>query len=86
MALGERGIRSLAAAGNYKPRRQFLLSERIPVEAHLQRMRELTSFKQRGGTLDVLLADHALYRLEADLRWIDHTAARLDQSARAVRS
>jgi hypothetical protein len=54
--------------------------------AHLQRMRELTSFKQRGGTLDVLLADHALYRPEADLRWIDHTAARLDQSARAVRS
>jgi DNA-binding PadR family transcriptional regulator len=54
--------------------------------AHLQRMRELTSFKQRAGTLDVLLADHALYRLEADLRWIDHTAARLDQLARAVRS
>ena len=26
----------------------------------------------------MLLADHALYRLEADLRWIDHTAARLD--------
>ena len=54
--------------------------------AHLQRMRELTRLKQHGGTLDVLLADHALYRLEADLRWIDHTAARLDQLARAVRS
>jgi DNA-binding PadR family transcriptional regulator len=54
--------------------------------AHLQRMRELTGLKQRGGTLDVLLADHAIYRLEADLRWIDHTAARLDQLARAVRS
>ena len=26
----------------------------------------------------MLLADHGLYRLEADLRWIDHTAARLD--------
>ena len=35
-------------------------------------------------TLDVLLADHALYRLEADLRWIDHTAARLDMIARTV--
>jgi hypothetical protein len=33
----------------------------------------------------VLLADHAIYRLEADLRWIDHTAARLDLLARAVR-
>ena len=54
--------------------------------AHLQRMRELTSFKQRGGSLDVLLADDALYRLEADLRWIDHTAVRLDQLAQAVRS
>jgi len=33
----------------------------------------------------VLLADHSIYRLEADLRWIDHTAARLDLLARAVR-
>jgi hypothetical protein len=32
----------------------------------------------------VLLADHALHRLEADLRWIDCTAARLDLLARAV--
>jgi len=53
--------------------------------AHLQRMRELTEFKRRGGILDVLLADHALYRLEADLRWIDHTAARLDLLSRVVR-
>ena len=37
-----------------------------------------------ASTLDVLLADHALYRLEADLRWIDHTAARLDLLERAV--
>jgi hypothetical protein len=49
-------------------------------------MRELTGLKQRGNPLDVLLADHAIYRLEADLRWIDHTAARLDQLARAVRA
>ena len=53
--------------------------------AHLQRMRELTELKRHGDPLDVLLADHALYRLEADLRWIDHTAARLDLLARAVR-
>ena len=43
----------------------------------------------RPGVLDgqrgVLLADHALYRLEADLRWIDHAAARLDLLKRAVR-
>jgi DNA-binding PadR family transcriptional regulator len=53
--------------------------------AHLQRMREITELKRGGNTLDVLLADHALYRLEADLRWIDHTAARLDLLSRAVR-
>ena len=53
--------------------------------AHLQRMRELTELKRAGDPLGVLLADHAIYRLEADLRWIDHTAARLDLLARAVR-
>jgi len=52
--------------------------------AHLQRMRELTELKRGGDLLDVLLADHSIYRLEADLRWIDHTAARLDVLSRAV--
>src|SRR5229473_24670 len=55
------------------------LAEPVPPEAYLQRMRELTELKRGGDDpLGVLLADHALYRLEADLRWIDHTAARLD--------
>ena len=53
--------------------------------AHLQRMRELTALKQRGEVVNTLLADYGLYHLEADLRWIDHTAARLDILARAVR-
>jgi len=53
--------------------------------AHLQRMRELTEQKQRGNVVDTLLADYGLYHLEADLRWIDHTAARLDLLSRAVR-
>ena len=48
-------------------------------------MRELTELKRDEDLLGVLLADHALYRLEADLRWIDHTAARLDLLARTVR-
>jgi hypothetical protein len=43
----------------------------------------------RPGTLDgqrgVLPARHGLYRLEADLRWIEHTADRLDLLKRAVR-
>jgi DNA-binding PadR family transcriptional regulator len=53
--------------------------------AHLKRMRELTELKLQGSMVDTLLADHGLYHLEADLRWIDHTAARLDLLARAVR-
>ena len=53
--------------------------------AHLQRMRELTGLKQRSEVVDTLLADYGLYHLEADLRWIDHTATRLDLLARAVR-
>jgi DNA-binding PadR family transcriptional regulator len=53
--------------------------------AHLQRMRELTELKIDGDPLDMLRADHILYRLEADLRWIDHTAARLGPLAEAVR-
>jgi DNA-binding PadR family transcriptional regulator len=52
--------------------------------AHLGRMRELTELKQRGNLVDTLLADHGLYHLEADLRWMDHTVARLDQLAQAV--
>ena len=53
--------------------------------AHLQRMRELTELKQHGNMIDTLLADHGLYHLEADLRWIDHTAARLSALAREVK-
>lgn len=52
--------------------------------AHLARMRELTNIKQRGGVVDMLLADHGLFHLEADLRWIDLTEARLDALAKEV--
>ena len=50
--------------------------------AHLQRMRELTERKRAGDLVDALLADHGLFHLEADLRWIELTAARLDALAR----
>ncbi len=45
--------------------------------AHLQRMRELTEIKRTGSLVDRLLADHGLFHLEADLRWIDVTSSRL---------
>jgi DNA-binding PadR family transcriptional regulator len=54
--------------------------------AHLQRMRELTELKRRDSPIDALLADHGLFHLEADLRWIEITAARLPLLAMAVGS
>jgi DNA-binding PadR family transcriptional regulator len=65
-----------------RPAERYLDAQRA---AHLQRMRELTDLKQRGDLMDTLLADHGLYHLEADLRWMDHTAARLDSLAQVVR-
>jgi hypothetical protein len=50
--------------------------------AHLERMRELTALR-RTATLPVaLLADYALFHLEADLRWLELTAARVDELRR----
>ena len=47
-------------------------------------MRELTTLKRSGSLVDSLLADHGLFHLEADLRWIDLTSARLDALADEV--
>jgi DNA-binding PadR family transcriptional regulator len=65
-----------------RPAEEYLDTQRA---AHLQRMRELTEIKRTGGLVDALLADHALFHLEADLRWIELTVARLDALAEAVR-
>ncbi|MDG4832770.1 PadR family transcriptional regulator [Solwaraspora sp. WMMD1047] len=51
---------------------------------HLRLMRELTKRKTDGDLADQLICDHALFHLEADLRWLELTAARLDQLARRV--
>jgi DNA-binding PadR family transcriptional regulator len=66
-----------------RPAEEYLDTQR---GAHLQRMRELTEVKRTGGLTDALLADHGLFHLEADLRWIEVTAARLDALAKVVRS
>ncbi len=65
-----------------RPADRYLDAQRA---AHLQRMRELTEAKRTGGLVDALLADHALFHLEADLRWIELTAARLDALAETVK-
>lgn len=46
---------------------------------HLARMRSLTAQRQTVPLAERLLIDHALYHLEADLRWIDITTNRLTQ-------
>ncbi|EPH03242.1 hypothetical protein HMPREF1531_01300 [Propionibacterium sp. oral taxon 192 str. F0372] len=46
---------------------------------HLARMRELTRAKKQADLAGVLLADHSLFHIEADLRWIDLTASRLGE-------
>jgi len=58
-----------------RPAEEYLDLQRA---AHLQRMRELTEIKRTGGKVDALLADHGLFHLEADLRWIDITESRLE--------
>ncbi len=51
---------------------------------HLRHMRELTRRKGSGDLADDLICDHALFHLEADLRWLELTAARLDDLRRQV--
>jgi DNA-binding PadR family transcriptional regulator len=64
-----------------RPAEKYLDVQRA---AHLRRMRELTKLKQDGNLVDALLADHGLFHLEADLRWIDLTAVRLTALAEEV--
>lgn len=47
--------------------------------AHLRAMRALTARKTRGDLADQLICDHAVFHLEADLRWLELTAARLTE-------
>jgi DNA-binding PadR family transcriptional regulator len=65
-----------------RPAEAYLDTQRA---AHLRRMRELTEIKRHGALVDALLADHGLFHLEADLRWIELTSARLDALAAEVR-
>ena len=46
---------------------------------HLDRMRQLTKEKQTADIVHVLLCDYAIYHIEADLRWMDLTSARLNE-------
>ncbi|MFG3245300.1 PadR family transcriptional regulator [Streptomyces sp. NPDC048187] len=63
----------------------YLLAQRA---AHMGRMRELTALKTAPGTdlTTVLSADYALTHLDADLRWMTTTAARLTTLTTEVRT
>lgn len=53
--------------------------------AHLERMRELTALRRTATLPIALLADYALFHLEADLRWLDVTAARVGELRKQIR-
>ena len=65
-----------------RPAEQYLDTQRF---AHLKRMQQLTESKRGGSVVDVMLADHALFHLQADLQWIELTVARLDALATEIR-
>lgn len=52
--------------------------------AHIERMRALTSERRDAPIAEKLLIDHAIFHLEADLRWIDLTASRLTSLKEAL--
>jgi DNA-binding PadR family transcriptional regulator len=56
--------------------RDYLMAQRA---AHMTRMRELTLAKSRPGATvgDVVAADYAIGHLDADLRWVQTTLARV---------
>lgn len=73
----------LLALSSGRPAEAYLDAQRT---RHLDAMRALTTARRSAATShDALLADFHLFHLEADLRWIDHTAGRLADLAREAR-
>lgn len=61
----------------------FLSQQRT---AHLDRMRELTHSRQSAPLAEKLLIDHAIYHIEADLRWIDLAESRLNNLKKELKN
>lgn len=64
-----------------RPASEILDSQRA---AHLAVMRELTDRKRDAELATTLACDFSLFHLEADIRWIRHTAARLTRLAQEL--
>jgi DNA-binding PadR family transcriptional regulator len=73
-------VKVVLALMSGRPAHIYLDAQRA---THLRRMRDLTALRRSGAVVDGLLADYGLFHLEADLRWMDLTTARLD-TLRAV--
>lgn len=58
-----------------RPADEYLDAQR---DLHLARMREITAARRAAEPSDALLMDYQLFHIEADLRWIEHAAGRLD--------
>jgi DNA-binding PadR family transcriptional regulator len=59
-----------------RPANQILDAQRA---AHLAVMRELTERKRGADLATTLACDFSLFHLDADIRWLKHTTARLDR-------
>jgi hypothetical protein len=72
----------VAALRSGGPVRRLLDEQR---DEHLAVMRELTRNRRTASGDDRLVLDYQIFHIEADLRWIDHTVARLspDQEIQA---
>jgi DNA-binding PadR family transcriptional regulator len=64
-----------------RPAADYLDAQR---KAHMARMRQLTEVRRNGPLSTALLADFAIFHLDADLRWIELTTGRLDQLRQEV--
>lgn len=64
-----------------RPARKILERQR---SLHNARMRELTKAKTTATDAEATLLDYALFHLEADLRWMDHTVLRLETMKRSL--
>jgi DNA-binding PadR family transcriptional regulator len=65
-----------------RPAEAYLDAQR---ERHLSVMQEITAGRRTASLQDSLYADYQLFHMEADLRWIEHAAARLDALAAEIR-
>lgn len=74
-------VKVILALRSGRPAEAILDAQRA---AHLGQMQLLTARKRAAALPTVLACDYTLFHLEADLRWLEHTVARLGQLAQAL--